>query len=58
MADCPTCGKPAFAKVKPFCSKRCADIDLGRWLKEGYAIPGTPEQSPSPSSSESASQDD
>jgi endogenous inhibitor of DNA gyrase (YacG/DUF329 family) len=42
MADCPTCGKPAGETFKPFCSKRCADIDLGRWLKGGYAIPGEP----------------
>lgn len=27
----------------PFCSRRCADIDLGRWLKGGYVIPGRPE---------------
>lgn len=32
---------------KPFCSKRCADIDLGRWLKDGYAIP-TEEPAPDP----------
>lgn len=32
---------------KPFCSKRCADIDLGRWLKNGYAIP-TEEPAPDP----------
>lgn len=42
MADCPICGKPAEEGFKPFCSKRCADIDLGRWLKGGYAIPGAP----------------
>jgi hypothetical protein len=35
---CPTCGKPADPKYKPFCRKRCADIDLGRWLKEGYRV--------------------
>jgi endogenous inhibitor of DNA gyrase (YacG/DUF329 family) len=35
-AKCPVCGKPAELKYRPFCSKRCADIDLGRWLKEGY----------------------
>ena len=35
---CPTCGKPADPKYKPFCRKRCADIDLGRWLKEGCRI--------------------
>ena len=39
---CPICRKPADAKLAPFCSKRCADIDLGRWLKGGYAIPGPP----------------
>ena len=37
-AQCPVCGKPADDKYKPFCSKRCADIDLGRWLKEGYRV--------------------
>jgi endogenous inhibitor of DNA gyrase (YacG/DUF329 family) len=36
---CPICGKPATERLKPFCSKRCADIDLGRWLKGQYAIP-------------------
>lgn len=36
---CPICGKPQDAKYKPFCSKRCADVDLNRWLKGGYAIP-------------------
>jgi endogenous inhibitor of DNA gyrase (YacG/DUF329 family) len=36
---CPTCGKPTVQGFRPFCSKRCADIDLGRWLKGDYAIP-------------------
>ncbi|WP_232628362.1 DNA gyrase inhibitor YacG [Methylobacterium sp. Leaf118] len=36
---CPICGKPAQAETKPFCSPRCADVDLGRWLGERYAIP-------------------
>ena len=35
---CALCSKPAEEKYKPFCSKRCADIDLGRWLKEGYRV--------------------
>ena len=35
--------------LKPFCSKRCADVDLGRWLKGGYAIPGPPADPASPS---------
>jgi endogenous inhibitor of DNA gyrase (YacG/DUF329 family) len=38
-AKCPICGKPGTADYRPFCSKRCADIDLGRWLKEGYRVP-------------------
>jgi len=37
---CPICKKPSDEAAKPFCSKRCADIDLGRWLKGSYAIPG------------------
>jgi len=36
---CPVCAKAADLKYRPFCSKRCADIDLGRWLKEGYRVP-------------------
>ena len=36
---CPICGKPAAARFRPFCSRRCADIDLGRWLGEVYRIP-------------------
>ena len=39
QAKCPVCGKPADAKYQPFCAKRCADIDLGRWLKESYRVP-------------------
>jgi endogenous inhibitor of DNA gyrase (YacG/DUF329 family) len=36
---CPVCGKPADDHYRPFCSKRCADIDLNRWLRGVYAIP-------------------
>jgi endogenous inhibitor of DNA gyrase (YacG/DUF329 family) len=36
---CPICGKPATPKSRPFCSPRCARIDLGRWLKGSYRIP-------------------
>ena len=35
---CPTCGAPSHLKYRPFCSKRCADLDLGQWLNEGYKI--------------------
>lgn len=38
---CPICNKPVEAKYRPFCSRRCADIDLGRWLNEGYRIEST-----------------
>jgi hypothetical protein len=40
-SDCAVCGKPAEEKYKPFCSKRCADRDLGKWLNESYAIPAS-----------------
>jgi uncharacterized protein len=36
---CPICRKPADPRYRPFCSKRCADIDLGRWFGERYRIP-------------------
>jgi len=36
---CPICGKPADAAHRPFCSKRCALVDLGRWLKGDYRLP-------------------
>jgi endogenous inhibitor of DNA gyrase (YacG/DUF329 family) len=39
MAPCPICGKPADPDDKPFCSKRCANVDLQRWLSGRYAIP-------------------
>jgi endogenous inhibitor of DNA gyrase (YacG/DUF329 family) len=38
-ASCPLCGKPTDQAFKPFCSKRCADIDLNRWLSGVYAVP-------------------
>ena len=37
-AGCPICGKPVEAKFRPFCSTRCQQIDLGRWLGENYRI--------------------
>ncbi len=36
---CPICGKPSAPRHRPFCSRRCADLDLHRWLGEGYRIP-------------------
>lgn len=40
---CPICGKPADFATRPFCSKRCAEIDLHRWLGGVYAIPSSAE---------------
>ena len=37
---CPECKRPTSPQYRPFCSKRCADIDLGRWLGGGYVIAG------------------
>lgn len=37
---CPICGSASDADVRPFCSKRCADVDLSRWLNGSYAIAG------------------
>jgi endogenous inhibitor of DNA gyrase (YacG/DUF329 family) len=36
---CPVCGRPATPEAHPFCSRRCADVDLNRWLSDAYAIP-------------------
>jgi hypothetical protein len=43
MSRCPICKKPSSKEHKPFCSKRCADVDLGRWLTGQYRIPAAPE---------------
>jgi hypothetical protein len=43
---CPICGKPTEKAWRPFCSRRCADVDLARWLGEGYRIAGTPQDDP------------
>ncbi len=39
-AACPICRRPAKTDFRPFCSKRCADVDLSRWLSGVYVIPG------------------
>ena len=38
---CPICGKPASAERRPFCSRRCADLDLQRWLSGRYVVPAS-----------------
>ncbi len=37
---CVVCGRPRDPRYDPFCSRRCADVDLHRWLKGSYVIPG------------------
>ncbi|MET0179281.1 MAG: DNA gyrase inhibitor YacG [Novosphingobium sp.] len=52
---CPICGKPRSVEHSPFCSTRCRDRDLVRWLDDGYAIPGPavdPERHPDPGDDE------
>lgn len=44
--SCPVCNKPTDQQFKPFCSKRCADVDLSRWFSGGYAIPAAEEDDP------------
>ena len=41
---CPICGKPATEASLPFCSERCRDVDLNRWLSNSYAIPGSKDE--------------
>lgn len=41
--SCPMCGKETDQKSRPFCSRRCADIDLSKWLNGAYAVPSQDE---------------
>jgi uncharacterized protein len=41
---CPICGKPVDPAYRPFCSRRCADVDLQRWLVGSYAIPAVEDE--------------
>ena len=38
---CPVCKAPTAAQWRPFCSRRCADVDLGRWMTGAYSVPST-----------------
>lgn len=50
---CPICGKPPLEAYRPFCCKRCADVDLQRWFTGGYAVPAEEDESgPDPDSTE------
>jgi len=48
VIPCAICGKPPSPKFAPFCSRRCADLDLGRWLKGAYVIPTPPDEADTP----------
>jgi uncharacterized protein len=41
---CPICGKPADEQFRPFCSQRCREVDLNRWLSGVYAVPVTADE--------------
>jgi endogenous inhibitor of DNA gyrase (YacG/DUF329 family) len=41
-AKCPICGKPVETEFRPFCSARCKQVDLNRWLTETYRVPDRP----------------
>lgn len=42
--QCPICGRPADPAARPFCSPRCADVDLARWFGEVYRVPVTEDE--------------
>ena len=46
--SCPICGKDRDPKYRPFCSRRCADIDLGKWLTGSYSIPAAAAEDETP----------
>ncbi|MGP3697732.1 DNA gyrase inhibitor YacG [Rhodobacter sp. NSM] len=45
---CPICGRASDARYRPFCSRRCADVDLGNWLKGNYRIPAVDDDEQAP----------
>ena len=55
LAACPLCGKPSAdpdgpdRRLAPFCSVRCADVDLGRWFTGRYSVPAGGEEEVDPS---------
>jgi endogenous inhibitor of DNA gyrase (YacG/DUF329 family) len=44
IRPCAICGKPQAERLRPFCSRRCADVDLHRWLSGAYAVPATEDE--------------
>jgi endogenous inhibitor of DNA gyrase (YacG/DUF329 family) len=61
-APCPVCGAPAARdrarnRYAPFCSRRCADVDLHRWLSGGYAVPAGEDEDADPYAPPQADED-
>jgi endogenous inhibitor of DNA gyrase (YacG/DUF329 family) len=54
---CPICEKPTVEAFRPFCSRRCADVDLNRWLSGVYAIPATEQSEDAPQTDEPEGKD-
>jgi uncharacterized protein len=54
---CPICKSPAATGFMPFCSKRCSDIDLGKWFANAYAIPGNEDDDEAETSAGAAAED-
>ncbi len=44
IPKCPVCGRPRHSEFRPFCSTRCRDRDLSKWLDGAYAIPVVEEE--------------
>ena len=44
--SCPICNRPTDPKYRPFCSRRCADVDLAKWLTGAYAVPAEDSDDP------------
>lgn len=51
---CPICNAPTQREFRPFCSRRCADVDLGRWMTGAYALPAEEEDDPDAESAAAA----
>ena len=48
LRRCPICGKPVAQAFRPFCSPRCRDVDLNRWLTGRYVVPGREDDAEDP----------
>lgn len=55
---CPICSKPVDPAFRPFCSKRCSDVDLQRWLSGRYVVPATDDEEENPGSGDIYRNDD